>query len=104
MHIISRKMIRDFYQQHPDAKEALDRWYQIVNKTDFQSFAQIKQFFPSADLVHNFVVFNIGGNKYRLVALIKYQFKRLYIRYLLTHKEYDQEKWKEDSWYKNIKS
>lgn len=97
-------MIRDFYQQHPDAKEALERWLQMVKKTDFQSFAQIKQMFPSTDLVHNFVVFNIGENKYRLVAFVKYQLKRLYIRYVLTHKEYDKEKWKEDLWYKNTKS
>jgi mRNA interferase HigB len=97
-------MIRDFCQLHPEAKEALDRWYQLVKKTDFQSFAQLKQFFPSADLVHNFVVFNIGGNKYRLIALIKYELKRLFIRYVLTHKEYDQEKWKEDTWYGNTKS
>ncbi len=104
MHIISRKMIRDFCQQHPGAKEVMDRWYQLVNKTDFQSFAQVKQTFAGVDQVQNFVVFNVGGNKYRIIALIKYQFKRLYIRYVLTHKEYDLEKWKEDSWYKNTKN
>ena len=87
MHVSSRKMIRDFYRLHPVAKESLERWYQLVKKSNFRSFAEIKRTFAGADQVKNFVVFNIGGNKYRLIALIKYDFNRIYIRHVLTHKE-----------------
>lgn len=84
---------------HADAKSPLNSWFKIVNKEMFESFNDIRKIFPSADQVKNFVVFNIGGNKYRLIAFIRYNLRRVYIRHILTHKEYDKEKWKEDSWH-----
>jgi len=95
MHVITRKRLLDFGKTHPDAWEPLERWYRIVKLTDFESFAKLRQTFPSADQVGRLTVFNIGENKYRLVTFVVYAKKRIYIRAILTHKEYDKGKWKE---------
>jgi mRNA interferase HigB len=59
----------------------------------------MKNDYPSADLVGRFTVFNIGGNKYRLIVRIEYERQEVYIRHLLTHAEYDTDKWKQDEWF-----
>ena len=87
--------MNEFSDQHPETESALSRWYGIVKKTDFTSFDELRQAFPSADQVGKLTVFNIGGNKIRLIAAIHYNRKRLYIRAVLTHEEYDRSKWKE---------
>lgn len=92
MHIISRKRIEEFCKIHPDAQQSMDRWYKIVKKSAFATFQDVKNLFPSADKVKNFVVFNIGGNKFRLIAYIRYRRGKLFIRHILTHEEYDKEK------------
>lgn len=66
-----------------------------MSKNDFRSFADIKRLFGSADKVGKFTVFDIGGNKYRLVTAIHYNRKKVYIRHVLTHADYDRENWKE---------
>ncbi len=103
MHIISFKKIKAFFKEHPKSENPLRAWYSIVKANKFNSFNDIKQMFPSADQVKQFVVFNIGGNKYRLIVFVRYKINRLYIRHILTHKEYDKEKWKEDAWYNSKK-
>ena len=95
MHIITRKRLNEFGERHPESEAALSRWYHLAKKTDFKSFAELRQTFPSADQVGKLTVFNIGGNKIRLIAAIHYNRKRIYIRGALTHEEYDQAKWKE---------
>jgi len=100
MRIISRKKINDFCKKHPKAKNSLDNWYRIVRHENFKTFTDVRQLFPNADLVNNFIVFNIGGNNYRLIAFIDYPKKQLFIRYILTHGEYDKEKWKQDNWFR----
>ena len=95
MHIITRKRLLDFAQKHPDCSSALESWYRIVKHTRFNSFAELKHAFPSADQVGKLTIFNIGGNKARLIAAIHYNTARVYIRHVLTHKEYDRETWKE---------
>jgi mRNA interferase HigB len=62
---------------------------------DFASIEQVREFFPTADKVGKLTVFNIGGNKARLIAAIHYNRRKVYIRAILTHKEYDEGKWKE---------
>lgn len=94
MHIITRKTLRTFWQKHPDSKTALERWIKIIEKNNFDSFNQLRATFPSADLVGNLTVFNIGGNKYRLIAAIHFNRHKVYIRQILTHAEYDQNNWK----------
>jgi mRNA interferase HigB len=95
MHIISRKRLLEFSKKHPDSQEPLDRWYRIVKQSNYSSFSELRKTFPKADQVGKFTVFNIGGNKYRLIAYIVYRAKRIYIRHILSHKEYDKGKWKE---------
>lgn len=95
MHIITRKRLNEFATKYPDTKSSLARWYQIVKSGEFNSFAELRNEFPTADQVGNLTVFNIGGNKVRLIAAIHYNRQKLYIRAVLTHAEYDLGKWRE---------
>ena len=94
MHIITRKRLLEFAKKHPDCSTALESWYRIVKRTDFNSFSELRLAFPSADNVGNLTVFNIDGNKARLIAAIHYNTYRIYIRHILTHKEYDRGSWR----------
>lgn len=96
MHIISYKAIREFSARYPDAKVPLDAWYKKTEKAAWKNLAEVKQTFPHADAVGDCTVFNIGGNKYRLITKIKYQKQVVYIRFILTHSEYDKGSWKND--------
>lgn len=95
MHVITRKRLNEFASGYPETKAALARWYQLAKRSDFVSFAELRTVFPSADQVGKLTVFDIGGNKVRLVAAVHYNRKKIYIRAVLTHKEYDEGKWKE---------
>ena len=94
MHIITRKRLNEFAEKYPNTKTALAHWYEIAKKNNFDSFANLRQFFPSADQVGKFTIFNVGGNKVRLITAIHYNRGKIYIRAVLTHKEYDSGKWK----------
>ncbi len=96
LRIISKKALREFWQKHPDAKEALLAWYRLTEKAEWHSLADTRQTFPHADLVGVCTVFNIKGNSYRLITAIKYEWQRVYILHVLTHAEYDKERWKND--------
>ena len=89
MHVISLKMLRDFWQKHPPAEAALRQWHTIVEQANFKDFGQVKQFFNSADFVPPYVVFDIGGNNYRVVVIVRYRAKRIYVRKVMTHREHD---------------
>ncbi len=95
MYIISRKALREFWERYPDVENPLLRWYKIVGRSKYDSFAALRRTFPSADKVGDLVVFDIGGNKYRLVASIHFNRGKLYVRNVLTHEEYDKGAWKE---------
>jgi len=95
MHIITRKRLLDFSEKNPNTSTSLDTWYRIVKQNKITGFSELRKIFPSVDKVGNLTIFNIGGNKIRLIAAIHYNTQCLYIRYVLTHKEYDKEKWKE---------
>ncbi len=94
MHIITRKRLLDFAEKHSNTATSLDTWYRIVKQSKITSFSKLREIFPSADKVDNLTVFNIGGNKIRLIAAIHCNTQCLYIRHVLTHTEYDKEKWK----------
>ena len=94
MHVISRKTLRDFWEQYPDSESPLSRWFKIVEQTTFTSFDELRLTFPSADKVGDLVVFNMGGNKYRLIASIHFNRGKVYVRHVLTHREYDKGAWK----------
>ena len=94
MHVISRKALQSFWEQYPDSKAPLLRWFQVVERSTFANFAQVRQAFPSADQVNRFIVFNIAGNKYRLITSIHFNRAKVYVRHVLTHREYDLGAWK----------
>ena len=95
MHVISRKARVEFWTKYPDSKSSLLRWYKIVARTEFNSLMDLRQTFPSADQVGDLIVFNINGNKYRLIAAIHFNRKKVYIRHVLTHAVYDRGGWKQ---------
>jgi len=94
MHVITRKRLNEFAEKYPETENALADWYRLIKQNDFLSFAELRNMFSSADKIGKLTVFNIGGNKVRIIAAIHYNRKKVYIRAVLTHKEYDTEKWK----------
>jgi mRNA interferase HigB len=94
MHVISRKALLEFSRRHPDSRTVLDTWFRILETNQFGSFEELRVIFPSVDKVGELYVFNIGGNKYRLIASIHFNRRKVYVRYVLTHPEYDKGKWK----------
>ncbi len=96
MHIISKKKITDFIAKFPDSESSLFSWYSIVNTVNFSDFIELRNWFPSADLVGRRTVFNIGGNKYRMITRVNFVSRRIFILYILTHYEYSKGKWKKD--------
>lgn len=89
MHVISRKAVQQFWGRYPDSERPLVRWFKIMQKIDFASFNELPKTFPSADKVGDLIVFNLGGNKYRLIAAIHFNRRKVFIRHVLTHPQYD---------------
>jgi len=94
MHVISRKKLKEAALRHPDVEAALDAWFRIAKHALWQDLTDVRKTFATADAVERWTVFNIKGNKYRLITEVNYRFRRVYIRHVLTHTEYDREKWK----------
>ena len=94
MHIISRKKLLEASGLHAELTEPLDAWYRIAKKATRKNLVQTRRDMPSADAVGRFVVFNIKGNAYRLIAEIFYPSQLILLRHILTHAEYDKEGWK----------
>lgn len=92
MRVISQKRLREFWEEHPDCKESLRGWFRVVEKADWYSFSDIRKTFPSADLVGECLVFNVGGNKVRVIA--RQKANRIFVLFVLTHAEYNKGKWK----------
>lgn len=90
MHIITRRKLRLFWEGHSAAKEPLEVWYHIVKRAKYEDSHDVKADFGSADFLRGKrVVFDIGGNKYRLVVKIEYKWGKVFIRHVVTHREYD---------------
>lgn len=90
MVVISYTTIKLFIDKHPDSKDALNNWYRLATSADWANFHEIKEMFNSVDAVGNDrYVFNIRGNNYRLVALILFRTRTIFIRFVGTHKDYD---------------
>ena len=90
MHVITRKRLNEFAENYPETKR-----YASIKRNNFSSFPNLKAMFPTADQVGKLTVFNVGGNKVCVIAAIHYNRKRIYIRAVLTHGEYDRGKWKD---------
>ena len=90
MHIITRKRLVEFGKKHADAIEPLAVWYRAIKVAKYNDSHEVKKAFASVSFLGNErAVFNIGGNKYRLVADIRYKKRRVYILHVLTHGQYD---------------
>ncbi len=90
MRILRKKRLRDDWELHPQAEQPLKRWHDYVRKAEWSSPTDVKRDYHTADILpDNRVVFNIGGNNYRLIVKIEYRFQDVYVRFIGTHTEYD---------------
>lgn len=93
MWVVSLKRLREFWAIHPLAEVALRAWFSQSAAAEWQNFSALRGTFPSADMVGNCTVFNVGGNKFRLIARVFYTSHKVYILRVMTHADYDREDW-----------
>lgn len=96
MHIITKKTLIEFCLKYPQAKEPLLSWYKLTKKADWKNLVEVRKDFPHADLAGVCTIFNIGGNKFRLITKIYYPNKKVLIRFVMTHAEYNKKTYKND--------
>lgn len=94
MHVIAKAILVAFWTKHPDTEGPLRAWYRLIRTGVFANFIDLQKTFARVDLVDGLTVFNIGGNKYRLIASIHYNRRKVYTHEILTHAEYDEDRWK----------
>jgi mRNA interferase HigB len=94
MHVIKKKTLDSFAARFTDAAEQLRAWRKIFEKNDFQDIQAVREVLPNADFADPYTIFNIKGNSYRLITVIHYRYKRVYIKGFMTHAEYNQ--WNKD--------
>jgi mRNA interferase HigB len=98
LHVISRKKLVEAARQYRDAEEQLDAWYRTAKMADWKSLVDVRKMYAHADGVKVkelvYTVFNICGNKYRLIAEVFYRDRTILIRHVLTHADYDKGEWK----------
>lgn len=104
MRIISKRRLREYWAKHPDTRAGLENWYNIARQADWSSLIEVRKAFPHADCVilnknkeneKAVTVFNVCGNRCRLIAAIHYKSKILFVRRIMTHAEYSKGRWKE---------
>jgi mRNA interferase HigB len=98
--VISVKRLREFWQQHPGAEIPLRTWYRVASKASWRRLQDVRSDYPHADAVtaasgRTVTVFNMGGNKYRLIVDILYAVEVVYVCTVLTHAEYSKGRWKD---------
>jgi mRNA interferase HigB len=90
LRIISRKILREFWESHADSEQQLKSWYRETGDAEWKTPKEVKVEYPSASfLADNRIVFNIKGNKYRLIARMNYDYQMIWIRFIGTHAAYD---------------
>ncbi|CAG5070535.1 hypothetical protein DYBT9623_03080 [Dyadobacter sp. CECT 9623] len=90
MNVISFKILREFYIEHPDGKVYLTSWFKTVRKAQWKDFNAVRKDFQSADMIaDNRIIFNIKGNHYRLIARVNFEYKRVMIKWIGSHADYD---------------
>ncbi len=94
MRVISKNVLLERSAKHPDARSALQVWLDTAERADWRSLEDIRRTFPSTDMVGPLAVFNIKGNRYRLIVRMAFHARKIYIKEFLTHGEYDKEFWK----------
>lgn len=94
MRVITNRRLLDFSAIHADSSVPLQAWRKIMEAGNYENFADLRQVFRGVDKVADLYVFNIGGNKYRLIAYLHFGRQLCYIKHVLTHVDYDKEGWK----------
>ncbi len=94
--VVSKARLRAFWEQHRDAQKELEAWFKIVRKARWTDLADVRASFPSADKVGSCLIFNICHNKYRLIVWANRRMTWLFVKHILTHKDYDKDLWKKD--------
>lgn len=94
MKLISNSALRAFSEKHPQAELALQGWRKVIEKNSFHHWAELKRAFNAIDKVGDLVVFDVGGNKYRIIAFVRFEKQIVYVKAVLTHIEYDKGGWK----------
>lgn len=90
MHIISFRKLKDFFERDPQARIAMQDWYKRAKRAEWENFADLKDTFNSADSIGNGrFVFNVKGNHYRIIAVVRFVYRRVFIRWVGNHKDYD---------------
>ena len=87
-------VIYEFIDRYPDSRSSLTGWLQVMRSNEFKNPNQLKRTFPLADYVKPHTIFNISGNKYRLISVINYAVTIVAVQDVLTHPEYDKGKWR----------
>jgi len=91
MRVIARKALREFWEMHPDAEQALRAWFHDAMHAQWRTPAEIRRTYASASIIaNNRVVFNVRGNRYRLVVAVNYDYGLVYVRFIGTHRAYDE--------------
>lgn len=101
MRIISEKQLREFWQAARGAegarrKKAMREWMTVIRRADWNNFSDVRDTFNHSDVYCRCVIFDVGGNEYRIIAKVAYRVKIVFIRAVLTHEKYDENKWQGD--------
>jgi mRNA interferase HigB len=96
MNVVNYEVLQKFARKHARSRSSLDTWYEATLETIWRNFDDVKKTFRTADIYGDCTIFDIAGNKYRLIATINYDLEQVYIETILTHAEYDRDKWKKN--------
>jgi mRNA interferase HigB len=99
MHLISAGKLKEAATDHPDASEIIKNFVKKVEFSSWQNLIEVQADYKTAEVVGNFTIFNIKGNKYRFILSIDYEAQVAYFKYFLTHAEYSKDNWKHDPYY-----
>ncbi|MBK6905577.1 MAG: type II toxin-antitoxin system HigB family toxin [Rhodocyclaceae bacterium] len=89
MHIISLKTLREFWRKHPEAEQSLRNWHTVAENSRFTDLNDLKRSFGAADYVSPYTICDVGGNNFRVVVVVRYRDGKIFVRWVMTHREYD---------------
>ena len=89
MHVVSIRPLREFWANYPQAETPLRSWFKAASRADWKKFEDVKAVYGAADRAAQYTIFDIGGNKWRVITVIHYNTGMVYVRHVFTHKEYD---------------
>ena len=96
MRVISKKPLREFWEKHQNAKEPLENWFKEASRSHWANLADVRRAYPHCDLYGACYILNISDNKYRLIVKMEFAKQLIFVKHVLTHREYDREAWKND--------